>query len=193
MPIEFRCSQCDRLLRVPDEAAGKNGKCPGCQAIVKVPDAPAPPPDAEPLSPLEPVPIDEPLTPLEPTPAQQPVAEVQPVNPFGDQAAAPLDPYTAPQTQQMAPPPAQSDDPWLRWIVPVGKSPFAVISALLGLLSLACCPMGPIALVLGIVGIVHIRKKPGLEGTGRAIIGILLGLVGTIGLFAMIIAIASDM
>lgn len=37
MPIEFRCSQCGQLLRVPDEAAGKSARCPKCQALMSVP------------------------------------------------------------------------------------------------------------------------------------------------------------
>jgi hypothetical protein len=37
MPIEFHCSQCDKLLRVPDESAGKKSKCPHCGAISDIP------------------------------------------------------------------------------------------------------------------------------------------------------------
>lgn len=36
MPIKFQCT-CGHVLTVPDNAAGKNGKCPKCQATVKVP------------------------------------------------------------------------------------------------------------------------------------------------------------
>ena len=32
MAIEFRCSQCSQLLRVPDDRAGKNARCPKCGA-----------------------------------------------------------------------------------------------------------------------------------------------------------------
>ena len=51
MPIEFRCTQCDKLLRTPAGTEGKKAKCPQCAAIVDVPQAasapaarPAPPP-----------------------------------------------------------------------------------------------------------------------------------------------------
>jgi hypothetical protein len=37
MPIEFRCSHCQKLLRTPDESAGRKAKCPDCGAIVDVP------------------------------------------------------------------------------------------------------------------------------------------------------------
>lgn len=37
MPVEFRCPSCSKLLRTPDESAGKKAKCPQCGAIVDVP------------------------------------------------------------------------------------------------------------------------------------------------------------
>ena len=37
MPIEFQCSGCNQTLRVPDDSAGKQAKCPKCDAIVPVP------------------------------------------------------------------------------------------------------------------------------------------------------------
>ena len=48
MSIEFRCSGCSKLLRTPDEAAGKRAKCPDCGTILDVPVAtlPEPTPDA---------------------------------------------------------------------------------------------------------------------------------------------------
>jgi phage FluMu protein Com len=43
MTIEFRCGQCNQLLRVPDNSAGKNARCPKCQALMQVPSSsPAP-------------------------------------------------------------------------------------------------------------------------------------------------------
>ncbi|MDZ4821335.1 MAG: DUF975 family protein [Planctomycetota bacterium] len=38
MPIDFRCPQCGKLLRTPDNSAGKQAKCPQCAAILRVPD-----------------------------------------------------------------------------------------------------------------------------------------------------------
>ena len=38
MAIEFRCTQCDKLLRTGDETAGKKAKCPECGTVVTVPE-----------------------------------------------------------------------------------------------------------------------------------------------------------
>lgn len=39
MPIEFRCPQCMKLLRVGDDAMGKQAKCPACGATAQVPNS----------------------------------------------------------------------------------------------------------------------------------------------------------
>jgi phage FluMu protein Com len=39
MPIEFRCEQCQRLLRVPDQNAGARARCPQCSHVQGVPSA----------------------------------------------------------------------------------------------------------------------------------------------------------
>ena len=52
MPIEFRCTQCQRLLRTGDDAAGKQARCPECGAIVPVPyPGPSAPQAGAPLGP----------------------------------------------------------------------------------------------------------------------------------------------
>jgi hypothetical protein len=83
MTIEFRCGQCGQLLRVPDQSAGKNARCPKCQALMLVPmaSAPAPGPAATP----SPTPT--------PTPAPVPQAPSQ-FGPFGAPAPQkPADPF----------------------------------------------------------------------------------------------------
>ena len=37
MPIEFVCPGCQNVLRVPDEHAGKQARCPECQLISQIP------------------------------------------------------------------------------------------------------------------------------------------------------------
>ena len=49
MPIEFRCHQCGRLLKTPDDTVGRQAQCPACGAVtVPGPEEPkAPPPPTE--------------------------------------------------------------------------------------------------------------------------------------------------
>lgn len=60
MPIEFRCTKCQKLLRTPDGSSGREAKCPQCGAIVKIPEpaayeqaasAPVPPAPSSPDNP----------------------------------------------------------------------------------------------------------------------------------------------
>jgi len=41
MPIEFHCTQCNRLLRTPDNSVGKQAKCPECGTVLTVPNVQA--------------------------------------------------------------------------------------------------------------------------------------------------------
>lgn len=37
MPIDLICKACSRVMRAPDDAAGKLVRCPHCQAVNEVP------------------------------------------------------------------------------------------------------------------------------------------------------------
>lgn len=77
MPIEFRCHQCNKLLRVGDETAGKQAKCPSCGTVQAIPAT----------------------TPAEPLPMPP-----QGGSPFGaapnlpSSASAPFNPFQSPST-----------------------------------------------------------------------------------------------
>lgn len=105
MAIEFRCNECQQLLRVPDDSAGKNARCPKCQALMAVPAAAAEAFGSA-SSPVPQVPTP-PQTPP-PPPAllpgsfgglpefgSQPAAPAKPANPFGDAGGAfdPANPF----------------------------------------------------------------------------------------------------
>jgi hypothetical protein len=106
-------------------------------------------------------------------------------NPFADTQV-----YDA----SIVPPPSRplGDDPALRMVIPVGQSPLAIISGYAGLLSLAVCPLGPIAIVCGALAIRQIRRNPNMHGTYRAVIGIVLGMIGTLGLVAAVLVAISE-
>ena len=39
MAISLSCPECDNSLRLRDDLAGKRIKCPGCEAVIRVPSA----------------------------------------------------------------------------------------------------------------------------------------------------------
>src|SRR6185437_9762668 len=41
MSIEFPCPQCGKLLRVGDDAAGKQARCPACNSVQAIPSTTA--------------------------------------------------------------------------------------------------------------------------------------------------------
>ena len=92
MPIEFRCSQCGKLLRTLDDTAGKQAKCPSCGSIQAIPmssQGVAPASGA-----FAPLPSGLPDSPF----AAQPSA---PSSPFGNAppAVETMNPYQSPAAQ----------------------------------------------------------------------------------------------
>jgi hypothetical protein len=112
----------------------------------------------------------------------------------GDQPAIPPTPrpLTPPTSapQRPYPPPAApriSDHLAIRMLLPVGRSPLAILAGYLGLLSVTCV-FAPFALVTGVLAIVHMRRNPRKHGMGRAVFGIVMGAIFTIvGLVALIL------
>ena len=113
----------------------------------------------------------------------------QPQNPFGDQP--PYNPYAPGGPYAPQKPPDLADDPAMRWVLPVGQSIWAIVSGYLGLFSLLVCFLGPFAVLTGVIGMMEMRRNPRLSGWGRAIVGIVLGALGSLGLVFMVFALAS--
>ena len=59
-----------------------------------------------------------------------------------------------------------------------GMALAAYYCAVFSFIPLAGCLLGPVAIVLGVMGIVYANKHPKARGTGHAVVGILGGLVG---------------
>ena len=53
MAIELHCNHCGKLVRAPDDAGGKHGKCPTCHQSVYIPTP------ADQIEPLAIAPVDE--------------------------------------------------------------------------------------------------------------------------------------
>ena len=110
-------------------------------------------------------------------------------NPFSDQGQSPFGPG-GPYPGQFAPPPRPlEDEPGMRWILPVGQSVWSIVAGYLGLFSLICIP-APLALLVSLIAIWHLKKNPRLSGWGRAIFGLVMGLLGTIGFAIFFITLA---
>lgn len=83
------------------------------------------------------------------------------------------------------------EDPMMRMIIPVGRSVWAIVAGYLGLLSVLLIP-APFALAAGIMAIYDMKKNPKKHGMGRAIFGIVMGLLGCIvGLLVLIVALTN--
>jgi hypothetical protein len=77
-----------------------------------------------------------------------------------------------PQTRPM------EDDPTIRMLLPIGRSGWAIAAGYAGLFAVLMLP-APLALVLGIVAIRDIKKHPDKHGMGRAIFGLVSGILFT--------------
>lgn len=81
------------------------------------------------------------------------------------------------------------DDAGIRFLLPVGRSGWAIAAGYLGLFSVLCIP-SPLALICGILAIVEMRRNPKKHGMGRAIFGIVMGGIWTAALVFVLIAMA---
>jgi len=73
------------------------------------------------------------------------------------------------------------------------KNPKALAAYYCGVFSLipvVGCVLGPVAVILGILGFMHVSKYPKARGTGHAVTGIILGIVGPFVVGGIIVAIS---
>ncbi len=158
MPIEMDCPSCSQLLRVPDHVAGKLVRCPHCQTVSTVPQT---------AELVDAIPIE-----VAPAPAGHPFA-MAPAPPFPGQNLG--------------------DNAAVRMLLPVGRSGWAIAAGYAGLfapiaglfatINRRMAPIGwvpSVAIILGVVAIIHIRSNRKLHGMGRAIFGIVMGILGSL-------------
>lgn len=82
--------------------------------------------------------------------------------------------------------PRMEDDAGMRMLLPIGRSPWAIIAGYLGLFSVLCVP-APFAILFGIIAVMDIKKNPKKHGMGRAIFGIVMGVVCTVPLTVVLV------
>jgi hypothetical protein len=76
-----------------------------------------------------------------------------------------------------APPPQR--DRGLEMLVPVNRTPMSIAAGYLGLFSLLLVP-GPVAVVVAILALRELKKKPDVGGRGRAWFGLISGALASI-------------
>jgi hypothetical protein len=81
--------------------------------------------------------------------------------------------------------PSLGDDAATRWLLPVGRSGWAIAAGYLGLISVVLFP-APLALICSIIAIRDIKTHPNRHGMGRAIFGLVTGIIFSIGLVFLI-------
>ena len=79
------------------------------------------------------------------------------------------------------------DDAGMRMLLPVGRSGWAIAAGYAGLFGLLVAP-APLALLLGIAAVLHLRANPDRHGWGRAIFGLIVGVLGTAALLLILLA-----
>jgi hypothetical protein len=93
---------------------------------------------------------------------------------------------TPPPFPTQAPPPKPlGDDAAMRFLLPVGRSGWAIAAGYLGLFGVLVVP-APFALIAGILAIRDIKAHPEKHGMGRAIFGLVIGILGT-GILALVL------
>lgn len=97
------------------------------------------------------------------------------------------EPLGALMTRLGFPLPAASDDGVTKWMIPVGRSGWAIAAGYLGLCSILLLP-APIALFCGIMALRSLKRNPGLGGKGRAWFGLLMGAVFSLPLLFALLA-----
>lgn len=92
-----------------------------------------------------------------------------------------------PRRRRRRPPP---NDPALGLLVPINTPVLAILAGYAGLFSVLCFP-APIALLLGVLALMQLKKDPNLTGHGRAWFAIVMGALGSIGFVFAVIAMAA--
>jgi hypothetical protein len=82
-----------------------------------------------------------------------------------------------------------AQDESLKYVLPIGRTGLSIAAGYAGLFAILLIP-APIALVLGILALADLKKKPGALGKGRALFGVISGGLFTALLVVLIVAAA---
>lgn len=68
-------------------------------------------------------------------------------------------------------------------LIPVGRSGLAIVAGYVGLISILVFPLGPIAILFGVLAMRDINAHPEKHGMGRVIFAFIVGGIATLVLF----------
>ena len=172
--IKFCCSDCQKEYKVPDDFAGKRVKCKKCGNVeVVTPEQTSSDTDNGKDAPVvQQYDVSEPTHPC-------PVCgeDILEIAKKCKHCKEFLDKETKSLIKQNRPP-GIGENAGIRMLIPVGRSGFAIAAGYLGLLSLLLIP-APVSIVVSLLGIIDIMKHPKKHGLGRAIFGLIMGLIFT--------------
>jgi|JI9StandDraft_1071089.scaffolds.fasta_scaffold531487_2 hypothetical protein len=72
-------------------------------------------------------------------------------------------------------PGSASHDAGMRMLLPVGRTGLSITAGYVGLAAIAIFPLAPVAIILGVLAVRDLQRKPGSHGMGRAIFAIVAG------------------
>jgi hypothetical protein len=179
MAIEFPCHQCGKLLRVGDEAAGKQARCPSCGAVQGIPFRATPGAAGLPGAAPDESPFGRPGNPAAPSPADPANPYASPMTLAGTEPAYGAGEYWGPRTG----PPWERDgaslSSFLATVKSIYASPplffremrregglaapllYALAGAIIGAVAMACYQAGVQVLMLQFIA-ANRRGMPGL-------------------------------
>jgi hypothetical protein len=79
----------------------------------------------------------------------------------------------------------------MRLLLPVGRSIWAIAAGYAGLFAVTGI-LAPVALVLGVCAIVDLKRHPEKHGMGRAVFGLVMGVLGCVLPLVLIFILGKD-
>jgi hypothetical protein len=177
MPIDVKCPECGSVLEAPDKAAGKKVKCPDCGAHIAVPEGKTAV-QAPPARRAAPKAEDEPAQ--EERPRRRGKAdddEEKEDRPRRVGRADEDDDDDDDRPRRRRRRERDDEDDGVSTLIPY-KNGKALAAYYCGVFSFIPCfgnILGPIALILGIMGLRYVNEHPRAKGTGHAWAGIIMG------------------
>lgn len=82
---------------------------------------------------------------------------------------------------------AKKETSSLSMVVPVGRTGLSIVAGYLGLFCIIPV-FAPVALIVSLLALKQLKKQPEKLGKGRAIFGLIMGILGTMALLYMILS-----